>query len=335
MKFSLATVTLAATASMANALNILLTNDDGFTSSNIRATYQALKTAGHNVYLIASTSNMSGHGGQFSFATTPKLTDNTEFGDFKTGAPVIGHEESDNHIWYFNATPAACVGAGLDYVIPRFFSNVNIDLVVAGPNEGSNAGNALYQLSGTIGATNYAVDRGYPAIAFSAQHSNHSYYKDGWLPNKDDKNYHSNIYAKKVVELVSALEKSAGANPQLLPTGVGLNVNIPYVGNVAQSTYNLNCTDPEFVYTRMSSGATAYTVGFNETTGAFAWTTLNSSSAPGANAAYNGDLTLPGETTISLPKTCRIAVSAFTVDYDAPLQVDEKVRSLVSPALKA
>lgn len=334
MKFSLAAVALAATTPIANALNILISNDDGFTSSNIRATYQALKTAGHNVYLIASTTNMSGHGGQFDFSTDPKLTADTEFGDFKAGSPVIGHEESDNHIWYFNGTPAACVGVGLDYVIPRFFSNATIDLVVAGPNEGANAGNALYQLSGTIGAANFAIDRGYPAIAFSAQYDNHSYYKDGWLPNKDNKQYYSNIYADKVVELVATLEQSAGENPQLLPLGVGLNVNFPYVGDVAESTYNMTCTNPEYVFTRMSPAGIAWSCFFNETTGAFDWLDLTPNDLQGANMPYNGDLTLPGETVISGPQTCKSSISVFTVDYDAPLLVNNKVHSLLTPVLK-
>lgn len=334
MKFSLAAVALAATAPVANALNILLTNDDGFTSSNIRATYKALKTAGHNVYLIASTTNNSGQGGRFSFATTSTLQSNTEFGDFHAGAPVIGHEADDDHIWYFNGTPAACVGAGLDYVLPRFFSDVKVDLVVAGPNEGPNAGPSLYHLSGTVGATNYAIDRGYPAIAFSGQYNNHSYYKDDWLPAQNDPVHYSNIYANKVVELVSALVKSAGANPKLLPTGVGLNVNLPYVGNMAQKTYGMTCNDPAYVWTRMSTEAGSYTVGFNESTGAFAWTELKPASAPGVNYNYNGDFTLPGETPISLPKTCKVAVSAFTVDYDAPIDVANKVHDLVAPALK-
>lgn len=335
MKFSLATLALAAAApSIASALNILISNDDGFASSNIRATYSALKTAGHNVYLVASTSNQSGQGGRFDFSYSPTLETASEFGDFPAGAPVIGHDVSDDHIWYFNGTPAACVGAGLDYILPKFFSDVKIDLVVAGPNEGANAGPALYQLSGTMGAANFAVDRGYPAIAFSAQYDNHSYYKDGWLPNKDNKNFYSNIYGAKVVELVGALEQSAGANPQLLPTGVGLNVNLPYVGDVAESEYNMTCTDPAYVYTRMTSGALAWSIVFNETTGAFDWLDLTEDQLPGANRAYNGDLTLPGEAVVSMPKTCRVSVSAFTVDYDAPIEVMNKVKALVGPALR-
>ena len=40
------------------------------------------------------------------------------------------------------------------------FGNQSIDLVVAGPNEGANAGPFLYTLSGTMGATYISVYRG-------------------------------------------------------------------------------------------------------------------------------------------------------------------------------
>lgn len=40
------------------------------------------------------------------------------------------------------------------------FGNQSVDLVVAGPNEGGNAGPFLYMLSGTMGATYISVYRG-------------------------------------------------------------------------------------------------------------------------------------------------------------------------------
>lgn len=61
---------------------------------------------------------------------------------------------------YFNGTPAATVAFGLDIVAPMHFGNKTIDLVVTGPNEGSNLGPFLYTLSGTLGAAYAAVYRG-------------------------------------------------------------------------------------------------------------------------------------------------------------------------------
>lgn len=79
---------------------------------------------------------------------------------------------------YFNATPAACaiwafgerlalkklasanVPIPIDVIIPQYWDNRTVDLVVAGPNEGQNTGEFLYTLSGTIGATYASVERG-------------------------------------------------------------------------------------------------------------------------------------------------------------------------------
>ena len=54
-------------ASKAFALNILLSNDDGYQHPNIRALYTALKAAGHNVKVAAPQSDQSARGGAFFF----------------------------------------------------------------------------------------------------------------------------------------------------------------------------------------------------------------------------------------------------------------------------
>ena len=84
------------------------------------------------------------------------------------------------------------------------FQNKPVDLVVSGPNEGSNLGplgrrlvpspfspclissscpacRAVFTLSGTLGAAYVAVGRGIPAVAFSAGNSTKRSYKD-WDP---------------------------------------------------------------------------------------------------------------------------------------------------------
>jgi 5'-nucleotidase len=50
-------------AGVALALDILLTNDDGFETANVRALYQRLKAAGHDVVISAPVHNHSGGGG--------------------------------------------------------------------------------------------------------------------------------------------------------------------------------------------------------------------------------------------------------------------------------
>ena len=54
-------------ASPAFALNILLSNDDGYQHPNIRALYSALKAAGHAVKIAAPQSEQSARGGAFLY----------------------------------------------------------------------------------------------------------------------------------------------------------------------------------------------------------------------------------------------------------------------------
>ena len=44
--------------------------------------YKAIKAYGHNVYIVASTSNESGTGGTVIYTTEKNLTADTEFGDW-------------------------------------------------------------------------------------------------------------------------------------------------------------------------------------------------------------------------------------------------------------
>lgn len=52
------------------------------------------------------------------------------------------------------------LGIRSDIINPQFWGNKTFDLVVSGPNEGSNTGEYLYTLSGTMGATYASVERG-------------------------------------------------------------------------------------------------------------------------------------------------------------------------------
>ena len=152
MRFSTSTC-LTALLATTNALNILVGNDDGFGSANIREFYRLLKAAGHDAWIVAPIDNESGQGGRAVFTTQPTLTRPTEYDLVGAGAPSFGTDPNDSHIWYYNGTPAAVTFFALDYVVPRFTGWSKVDLLVAGPNFGLNAGPFFYTLSGTIGAT--------------------------------------------------------------------------------------------------------------------------------------------------------------------------------------
>lgn len=52
------------------ALRILLNNDDGWASANIRETYRQLREAGHEVLLVAPVVDNSGQGGRVCFPSS-------------------------------------------------------------------------------------------------------------------------------------------------------------------------------------------------------------------------------------------------------------------------
>lgn len=247
---------------------------------------------------------------------------NGEFDYVKAGEPAWGHEVDDQNVWYFNGTPASCVAFALKYVLPKFFNNMTIDLVVSGPNEGTNMGQGFYTGLGTMGATYNSIYRGIPGVAFSGSNSNNSFFKDSL--NTDPMNP-SNIYASKVVEFVAQIFKSQGENPNALPITSGINVNFPPVGN--QDT---TCTDPEWVLTRMSGELSAtFDMAYNETSNTFVW---SPASYKALTVCENGDCSLPSANEV-LTQNCRTAVSVFSIDYDAKLELANEVKALVQPIL--
>lgn len=298
---------------------ILLTNDDGWAATNIRATYRELKAAGYEVVLVAPASQRSGFGGQFGIPPTVNLTTNAEFSYPAKGAPSWGHEEDDLNVWYFNGTPASCVAFGLDYVLPNYFDNKTIDLVVAGPNEGTNLSPGMYTLSGTIGATYTAVGRGLPAIAFSGSNGNNSFFKDD-EGKENDTNFAPNVYGKKVTEFVEKLFSSQKDYPHLLPLTSGVNVNFPPI--------NEDCNDPEWVFTRLSGpNSVSPNMKYNATSGLFEWAY---GTFEGTQVCIFGDCDLPSESTILTKKTCKSSVSVFSIDYDASYQQSQTVEKALT-----
>lgn len=84
------------------AINILLGNDDGFGSAQIRETYRLLKEQGHTVVMVAEADNQSGMGGRAVFTNLATLPHGSEFGLLPPGAPSIGRDAKDQNIWYYN-----------------------------------------------------------------------------------------------------------------------------------------------------------------------------------------------------------------------------------------
>ncbi|KAF0811811.1 5'-nucleotidase SurE [Andreprevotia sp. IGB-42] len=195
------------------ALNILLTNDDGFAAPNIRALYIKLKAAGHDVIVSAPCQNQSGKGASLNFLTPlTALTKDCRGGTVKVGAPGVGTDPTYADISYVDGTPVMATMYGLDVLAPARWGK-QPDVVISGPNEGQNLG-GIVNTSGTVSNAIFAANRGLPAIAISAD------------TNTTDNAALADEVAVLSIKFLAALQAKAGSGP-LLPTGTSLNVNFP------------------------------------------------------------------------------------------------------------
>ena len=125
-------------------MNILITNDDGYSSKGIKVLADIMKKYG-NVTVIAPKHHQSG----MSMAVS-------------LGFKQIAHKDLGDGWHYVDATPASCVKFGLNTM---FLDNFP-DVVMSGINHGSNAATAACY-SGTLGAAEEAALNGIPAVGVS------------------------------------------------------------------------------------------------------------------------------------------------------------------------
>lgn len=179
------------------ALNILLTNDDGFDSEGIGALFDALVDAGHSVTIAAPAGPQSGQGS--TLGGVEALFSPLEITEFSPGNFAVA------------ASPIVSVLTGLDFLA----ADRDIDIVLSGINEGANVG-PISNSSGTVNAAVGAILSGVPAIAVSA--------------DPDEAGDFSQSYdaaAAFVLELLDRLEAAQADGAPLLPAGTGLSVNLP------------------------------------------------------------------------------------------------------------
>lgn len=219
---AIAALALGALTSPCQALDILLTNDDGFEASTTHALYQLLKARGHRVIISAPSHNGTGMGGALPAGPIGPLLTPTRSAHVKAGAPGVGTLPSDPDVYYVNSSPAVSVLHGIDVAAKRKWNKAP-DLVISGPNYGNNVG-ILTIHSGTFNAAMTALNRGVPAIAVSAA-ALLDWYRPFDALRPLDKEH-------EVAEVVSRLVDELGrtrADPSrpLFPLGVGLNMNLP------------------------------------------------------------------------------------------------------------
>jgi len=195
------------------ALDILVTNDDGATA-NLRALYQELTEAGHDVLVSVPCRNQSGQGAALRFLQPiAELAQDCRGGVAAAGAPGVGVASAESYIHYVDSTPVAALLYGLDVLAAERWHHAP-DLVISGPNEGNNTGH-VNPSSGTVANAVYALNRGLPALAVSA---------DG---NTTDNAELAGEVAQLLLRVVEELEHKQRPRQPLLPEGTGLNINVP------------------------------------------------------------------------------------------------------------
>jgi 5'-nucleotidase len=127
-------------------MNILLTNDDGIWAPGLRALYQVLTAAGHQVTVVAPLTEQSAVGHAVTLSSPLRIKKVND-------GPFLGFGVS--------GSPVDCVKIALGTVY-----NLRPDLLISGINNGANVGvDILY--SGTVAAATEAALVGIPALAVS------------------------------------------------------------------------------------------------------------------------------------------------------------------------
>jgi len=206
-------------------LRILLTNDDGVTAGGAYFTTlrDTLCNAGHEVTIVADSTDQSGNGTRFTTARGATLSVQTS--TFACGSST-GTQYALSASTPANASPADAVMFGIKVI----FAGAPPDLVVSGMNPGGNYGNVTNH-SGTVGAAVTAVDLGVPAIAMSIEFDAVDATKLA-VPG-DPRTVFAGAQAARpaaaayVVDLITQLQQTQKRNEPLVPGNGALNVNWP------------------------------------------------------------------------------------------------------------
>lgn len=195
---SLAAAALAlVVATPAGAVNILLSNDDGYNAPGIVALKAALEKAGHTVTIFAPSGNRSG--------SSTALT----FGPFAV-------EKIESDVYSIDSTPANTVKFGAW----KLRGPNRPDLILSGINSGANIGPSTV-ISGTVGnviAGIEEIDQPTPGIAVSTD------LVDDDVTSKANAEHFKDV-AQFTADLVGKFVKD-GKVVGLEP-GIALNVNYP------------------------------------------------------------------------------------------------------------
>ncbi|MDQ2993514.1 MAG: hypothetical protein M3R00_00995 [Pseudomonadota bacterium] len=200
-------------------MNILLTNDDSDATNGIRIIQQKLRSAGHNVTIVAPKFNNSGAGAGFDLSRPriklAKVSTNPDIYNVASVCPTATELPTGCAAGTELGPASPSVALQIGYTL---LGSQNIDLVISGPNQGVNPGQTPV-FSGTVGAILFAISTIHPngpkpGIAISSNIDKSDLAR---LRQMGD----------FMVSLVAYLEKNVNVDKRLLPLGVGLNINYP------------------------------------------------------------------------------------------------------------
>ena len=142
-------------------MRVLVTNDDGVESAGIVALTAALHEAGHDVFVVAPASDLSGAGASIGpLHRSEPIPVAEHHWDALPDVPVLAIERPPATAVYL-----ACLGA----------FGQRPDVVASGINPGANTGHLILH-SGTVGAALTAAGLGIPALAVSMKWSETGYF---------------------------------------------------------------------------------------------------------------------------------------------------------------
>lgn len=199
-----------------SALDVALTNDDGWRAEGIQSMYRELIAAGHTVTLAAPANEQSGSSASVNIGDLRV----TREGDDRFSVYACLNSDCSS---VAAAEPATSAMIAIDVATRRAQGRAPA-LLVSGINAGNNTG-AATQISGTVGAAIAAISRPFngqlPAVALSTD------VPVSCKGASDCVRAHYEEVASFAVRLIDALAQHAKPGHGLLPPGIALNVNYP------------------------------------------------------------------------------------------------------------
>ena len=234
-KIMFCTAVLSALISLnASALNIALSNDDGWDAPGVQALFRALKRAGHSVTLAGPSENQSGGSASADLGGANLRITKT----FEDGNAVPG---GDQYSVALTAGGSASPATAAQIAISIAEQAGPVDLLISGINAGANTG-AGTNISGTVGAailgiSNLTGERT-PSIAISTDEVFEIRdCPEADLPECELANLvHYQVVAQWFAGFLNQLERKPGGLKKqegLLPDGIALNINYPVTDQVA------------------------------------------------------------------------------------------------------